>query len=145
MDNENLHVSSFVLLRNRTGDSIAFLNAGPNYVVPFKRGKLLLPATILNFGESPKKVAARLLGEQISGAENMKVEFVSMQSYFGAHWDIVFVFEAKLDNDRPLSPKHPFTELKFYKMSSLPRELIAQDHVEVLDEMQKEQLEAERK
>ncbi len=139
MDAENLHVSSFVLLKNTEGDSIVLLRSGPKYPVQFKRGKLLLPATILNFGDSPRLVAKRVLGEQTNGAENMKVDFVSMQSYFGAHWDIVFVYETKiLDEAKSLSPKEPFTELGFYKMSSLPREQIAEDHLEVLDGLEEE-------
>jgi hypothetical protein len=141
MDNENLHVSSFVLLKNSPGDSIVLLKAGPQHPVPFKRGKLLLPATILNFGENPRIVAGRLLGEQVSGAENLKVEFVTMQSYFGAHWDIVFVFETKMEDGRTLTPKPPFKDLGFYKMSDLPTEKIAQDHVEVLDGLRREQSE----
>jgi hypothetical protein len=133
---ENLHVSSFVLLKNSQGDSIAFLRAGPKYPVQFKRGKLLLPATILNFGENPKRVAERLLGEQITGAENLKADYVSMQSYLGAHWDIVFVYETKVrEEERPLTSKDPFTEVRFYNISALPRDQIAEDHLEVLDEL----------
>jgi hypothetical protein len=138
MDGENLHISSFVLLRNTQLDSIAFLRAGPKHSIQFKRQKLLLPSTILNFGEDPSQVAVRLLGEQILGAEDLKAQFVSMQSYRGAHWDIVFVYEAKMPEGRPLTAKEPFTEVSFCKTSALPREQIAEDHLEVLDELVKE-------
>ena len=46
MDGENLHISSFLLLRNSQEDSIALFYAGPTYPVQLRRGKLLLPATI---------------------------------------------------------------------------------------------------
>jgi hypothetical protein len=141
---ENLHVSSFVLVKNSAGDSVVFLKAGPKYPVEFKRGKLLLPATVLDFGESPRGVASKLLGEQMNGAENLKVDYVTMQSYLGAHWDIVFVYQTKIDEGRALSPKQPFTELGFYKLSALPREQIAEDHLEVLEELRREQLEEEK-
>ncbi|MHB1869151.1 MAG: hypothetical protein ACYCPP_09440, partial [Nitrososphaerales archaeon] len=85
MHGENLHISSFVLLRNTQSDSIALLKAGPKHPIQFKRGKLLLPEKILNFGEYPWRVAVRLLGDQINGTENLKVNFVAMQSYLGAH------------------------------------------------------------
>ncbi|HVB11839.1 MAG TPA: hypothetical protein VNE86_01805 [Nitrososphaerales archaeon] len=135
---ENLHISSFVLLKNSQGDSIVLLKAGSKHPIQFKRGKLLLPAKILNFGEDPWRVAVRLLGDQINGTENLKVNFVSMQSYLGAHWDIVFVYEAiLLDEGKTLTANEPFVEAGFYKMSALPREQIAEDHLEVLDELGK--------
>ena len=140
MDGENLHVSSFVLLKNEAGDSIALLRAGPKHPVQFRRGKLLLPAKILNFGESPKIVAQQVLGEQLNVGNDLKVEFVSMQSYLGAHWDIVFVYEAKIkESETTLVSKGPFVEVNFYKMSTLPRGEIAEDHLEVLDELSREQ------
>jgi hypothetical protein len=142
MGGENLHVSSFLMIRNRPGDSIVLLRAGPKHPVQFKRGKLLLPATILNFGDSPRLVAQRLMSEQLDGPENLKVEFASMQSYLGAHWDIVFVFAAKVDEKEErltLAPKEPFTEAAFHKLSNLPRDQIAEDHLEVLDQLRKEE------
>jgi hypothetical protein len=53
MDAENIHISSFLLLKNCERDSIAFLKAVPKYQLHFKRGKLLLPSPILSFGEDP--------------------------------------------------------------------------------------------
>jgi len=140
MDTQNLHVSSFVLLKNSKADSIALLRAGPKHPVRFKQGKLLLPATILTFGENPKLVAQRILSQQLGGAENLKADFVTMQSFLGAHWDLVFVFEAKFAEEKHLACKEPFTEVGFYKLSGLPRGEIAEDHLEVLDELAKEQI-----
>ena len=104
----------------------------------------MLPATILTYGESPRFVAKKLVGDQLSGAENLKLDFVTMQSYLGAHWDIVFIYGASIDEKtRYLSPKPPFVELNFYKLSYLPRDQIAEDHLEVLDQLRKEELEEE--
>jgi len=62
-----------------------------------------------------------------------------MQSYFGAHWDIVFIFESRLEEGRPLpSTKAPFVGASFHNLNSLPRNEIAEDHLEVLDELKKE-------
>jgi hypothetical protein len=139
MDQENLHISSFVMPKDSEG-SILFLRAGPKHPVSFKRDKYLLPATILSYGEVPKVSAQRVLGEQIKGAEDLKVSFVTFQSYLGAHWDIVFLFETNIDDGRKklLLPREPYTELGFFKMSSLPRQEIAEDHLEVLDELTRE-------
>jgi hypothetical protein len=138
MDREDLHISSFVLVKNPSKDSILLLRAGPNYSIPFKRSKLVLPARILSFGENPRQVAETILPEQISGIQNVKPNFITMQSYLGAHWDIVFLFETMIDSINNLKPRTPFTELGLFKISNLPKEQIAEDHLEVLDELKKE-------
>ncbi|MHB1869150.1 MAG: hypothetical protein ACYCPP_09435 [Nitrososphaerales archaeon] len=40
-----------------------------------------------------------------------------------------------MDEGKPLAANEPFVEASFYKMSALPREQIAEDHLEVLDEL----------
>ena len=52
---------------------------------------MALPAAILDFGESPKKFAMQVLEEQLNNANYSEPTFLSLQSYYGAHWDIVFV------------------------------------------------------
>jgi hypothetical protein len=139
MNREDLHISSFVLAKNPSKDSVVLLRAGPNYAIPFKRSKLLLPARILSFGENPRHVAETLVPEQIAGIQKgIKVDFVTLQSYLGAHWDIVFLFETLIDSIDNLKPNLPFTELGLYKLSNLPTGEIAEDHLEVLDELKKE-------
>lgn len=140
MDGQNLHISVFILLRKDAGDdSVLFLKAGPNYPVSFKRGKWLLPAAIIDFGEKPKDVVKRVLGEQLANVDYLTPVYVSMQSYLGAHWDIVFVFEARLDQTKPRPmTKGPFVDVAFHRLDSLPREEIAEDHLEVLDEYLRE-------
>jgi ADP-ribose pyrophosphatase YjhB (NUDIX family) len=136
---EDLHISDFNLVR-KSGDkdSIMFVKAGPKFPVSFKRGKWLLPAAILDFGEKPKDVAKRILNEQLGNVEYLEPTFLSMQSYFGAHWDIVFIFEEHLGDGRPIpTAKEPFEGVSFHNLNSLPRHEIAEDHLEVLDEMKK--------
>ena len=77
------------------------------------------------------------LGEQLIGAESLKVNFVTMQSYLGAHRDIVFVYETKVVEDgKALKVKEPFTDVSFCQISALPSEKIAEYHLEVLDELE---------
>jgi hypothetical protein len=140
MNNENLHISAFVLVRKHDDrDSILFLKAGEKFPVSFKRGKWLVPAAILDYGESPKNFAKKLLNEQLNNVEYLDPTFLSLQSYLGAHWDIVFVFESHLQEGKPLpTPKEPFVAISFHKLDTLPRHEIAEDHLEVLDELKKE-------
>jgi hypothetical protein len=140
---EDLHISSFVLVVNPKDSSVLFLRAGEKYPVQFRRGKLLLPAAIVDFGESPRKVGHEVLERQLSGVEPVKLKFRSLQSYLGAHWDIVLVFEADLAETagQEIKPKDPFTAIEFHKLDSLPRDQIASDHLEVLDELAKEETE----
>ena len=139
IDNEYLHISDFNLVRKSNDrDSVLFVKGGPKFPVSFKRGKWLLPAAILDFGEKPKDVAKRILNEQLGNVEYLNPTFLSMQSYLGAHWDIVFIFESHLGEGKPIpTAKEPFVGVMFYNLNSLPRHEIAEDHLEVLDELKK--------
>ena len=54
MSNENLHISDFILVRKHgDSDSVLFLTAGEKFPLSFKRGKWLLPAAILDYGNIP--------------------------------------------------------------------------------------------
>jgi len=141
MDERNLHISAFNVVRKSAADrdSVLFVKAGPKFPVSFKRGKWLLPAAIMDFGEKPKGIAKRILNEQLASVDYLMPTYLSMQSYLGAHWDIVFIFESLLDETKPSpTPKEPFEEIKFHNLNSLPREEIAEDHLEVLDELKSE-------
>jgi len=141
MTEQNLHISAFNLVRKSAKErgSILFVKAGPRFPVSFKRGKWLLPAAIMDFGEKPKDVAKRVLNEQLTGVEYLVPNYLSMQSYLGAHWDIVFVFESMLDETRPLpTPKEPFVGVEYVNINSLGGHEIADDHLEVLDELRTE-------
>jgi hypothetical protein len=133
VSNESLHISDFVLVK-KDSDSILFLRAGEKYPVSFKRGKLLLPAAILNYGENPREAAKRVLSEQLEHSEYLQPKFLAMQSYVGAHWDICLVFECQVENDkRELSFREPYAHASYHPLTSLPRREIAEDHLEVID------------
>jgi hypothetical protein len=129
---DSLHVSDFILLK-RDEDSVLFLRAGNKYPVTFKRGKLMLPAAILHYGENPREAAKRILNEQLENCEYMEPKFLTMQSYMGAHWDICFVFETPIENHKlePL-PRAPFTQVSYHRLTSPPLQEIADDHLEII-------------
>jgi ADP-ribose pyrophosphatase YjhB (NUDIX family) len=141
---QNLHISSFVVVnrtpRKGTGPSkreVLLLRAGDKHPLSFRRGKLVLPATILTFGEQPKAAARRALADQLGATAGLgELEFLELQSYLGAHWDMVVLFQAKLEApEAVVRPNPPFTSASFYDLGSLPRSEIAEDHLEVLDSM----------
>jgi hypothetical protein len=141
---ENLHISSFVIAKKglKGGEeeqALLFLKAGDKHPLSFRRGKLLLPATILRYGEKPSDGARRVLREQLLDPGRLKdPEFLGMQSYLGAHWDIVFLFETWLqEGGQDIQPKEPFVLAAFHDISRLPRNEIADDHLEVIDSMLK--------
>jgi ADP-ribose pyrophosphatase YjhB (NUDIX family) len=139
---ENLHISSFVIVKKADVggggiQSILLVKAGDKHPLSFRRGKLLLPATILRYGENPRDGARRALKEQLRGPEHLKDPvFLTMQSYLGAHWDIVFLFETQLEKDgQGIEPNEPFVLASFHEVHKLPRGEVAEDHLEVIDGM----------
>jgi|SRR5579872_2967893 len=140
-DERDLHISTFNLVRKsaREKDTVLFVKAGPKFPVSFKRGKWLLPAAIMDFGEKPRDVAKRVLTEQLMNVDYLTPSYLSLQSYFGAHWDLVFIFESTLDESKPVpAPKEPFEGVAFHNLGSLPRKEIAEDHMEVLEDLSTE-------
>lgn len=137
----NLHLSSFVIAKKKgssDGDySILLLRAGEKHPVSFRRGKLLLPSTILLYGEKPRDAARRALAYQLGNPDSLEdPQFLNMQTYYASHWDIVFLFETwAKDGAGEVSPKEPYVGAAFYPVNNLPRSEISEDHLEVLDEM----------
>jgi ADP-ribose pyrophosphatase YjhB (NUDIX family) len=137
----NLHISSFVLAKKKGNDqdySILLLKAGNKHPLSFRRGKLLLPSTILRYGEKPRDAAKRALVQQLTNAESLEdpPRLLSMQSYYAAHWDIVFLWETWVkDGALEISAKEPYVEAKFYPINDLPRNMVSEDHLDVIDEM----------
>ncbi|MDA4136570.1 MAG: hypothetical protein OK449_06210 [Thaumarchaeota archaeon] len=132
INDENLHISSFAIVR-REPDTLLLIKATDAHPLSFRRGKLLLPATMLQFGEKPSRAAERVLSTQLSGAEGLKENFAEMQSYMGSHWDICFVYDFDAKGARSITAKPPYAEASFYHVGSLPRASIAEDHLEVID------------
>ena len=94
------------------------MKAGSNHPLEFRRGKLVLPASMLGFGEHPSE-----------GAENLEPKFLEMQSHLGAHWDLCLVYEGKVKS------RASFESETFYDKKSLPRKEIAADHLELIDSL----------
>jgi len=141
---ESLHISSFVVVRKKMapgsgkeGDtSILLLRAGDRHPLSFRRGKLLLPASILSYGEQPRAAARRIMREQLGSPEGLgDPEFLKLLSYAGAHWDIVVLFQAWFGGEGLIRPKEPFVLGDFYDVNALPRKEMAEDHLEVIDSM----------
>ncbi len=132
ISDENLHISAFVLVKPDP-DSVLLVRATDAHPLGFRRGMLLLPATILRFGEKPADAAQRAVDTQLSGMEGVSHRFVDFQSFMGSHWDIVTVFEFDPPPTAKINAKPPFADAAFYKLSSLPRASIAEDHLEVID------------
>ena len=130
----SLHISSFVFVKK--GTTIALLKASNQHYLEFRRGKWLIPSTVLKIPEHPDDCALRVLRDQL-GIEKPKLKFVNVQSHYSDHWDICFIYETQ--TAKPLKASNLFDEVKFFPAKKLPQESMAQDHVEVVDAWIKKQ------
>jgi hypothetical protein len=131
ISDENLHISAFAIVGDGQG-SILLLKAGDAHPLSFRRGNLMLPAVMLQFGEWPYAAAKRALTSQLEGADAPEPKFREIQSYLGSHWDLCFVYDFDWKAPKPAA-KLPYVEASFYRLSALPRAAIASDHLEVID------------
>ena len=129
---ENLHISAFAIVGDGKG-SILLLKAGDAHPLSFRRGNLLLPEVILEFGEWPFTAAKRAVTSQLDGAEPLEPKFREIQSYMGGHWDLCFVYDFDGRKAQKLTAKSPYVEASYYRLSALPRDVIAPDHLEVIE------------
>lgn len=136
ISDENLHISAFDFIKSDP-DSVLLVRATDAHPLAFRRGKLMLPATILRFGEKPSDAAQRAADSEVSGIDGATRKFADLQSFMGGHWDIVIVFEFDVPPGAKPTAKPPFVDAGFYKLSSLPRASIAEDHLEVIDGLQR--------
>jgi len=132
ISDENLHISAFAIVGDGRG-SILLVKAGDGHPLSFRRGKLLLPATMLQFGEWPYAAAKRAVTGQLLGADSLEPRFREIQSYMGQHWDLCFVYDFDGRKAPGLAPRPPFVEASYHKLSALPRSAMADDHLEVID------------
>jgi len=130
----SLHISSFVFVKK--GTSIALLKAGNQHFLEFRRGKWLLPATVLKIPEHPYDCALRVMNDQL-GIEKPKLKHVNPQSHYGDHWDLCFIYETQ--TAKHLKAGSLYDEVKYFPVKKLPRESMAQDHVDVVDAWVKKQ------
>jgi len=123
----------------REPDEVLLIKATDAHPLSFRRGKLMLPATMLHYGERPSHAAKRALTTELTGMEDLEDKFVDIQSYVGSHWDIVFVFEFKTPEGAEVTAKPPYANAAFYDVASLPKDLIAEDHLEVIEGLNRAQ------
>jgi ADP-ribose pyrophosphatase YjhB (NUDIX family) len=103
-------------------------------------GKWVLPASHLQFGESPEDAAARILTEEVQ-AKKTKLRLLQVQSHLSqdpndpeaAHWDICFVHGGALK--RSLERPEWFSELKFINARSLTNDDFTRGHGDVLKKL----------
>jgi hypothetical protein len=133
ISDESLHISAFAIIGDGKG-SILLLKAGDRHPLSFRRGKLLLPAAMLNFGERPFAAVKRVVQAQLVGGGALEPKFRQLQSYLGSHWDLCIVYDFEAGTEAAqLRANDPFVGAAFYSLGSLPRDLIASDHLEVID------------
>jgi len=110
----------------------------PKYV---SSNKWVIPASHLKYGEKPDDAAARVLAEQIC-VSRVKPSFLGVQSHLSvdpndpeaAHWDICFVYGARLGVKQLARPEW-FSELVFQKPATLKSEDFTRGHGDILLEL----------
>lgn len=140
-------LSSFVVLKRK--NAILFSKVGDvktwtdRFALPPKeslwRGKWLLPACHLKYGEHPDDAARRILREMI-GIDRFSLSSAQMQSHLTLgeevagtnHWDVCFVYSA---STREKVEKQPwFQELEFLVPSKVRPSQIGRSQADVLKE-----------
>ena len=110
----------------------------------FAKGKWLLPASHLKYGEHPEDAVRRIVKEQLT-AEAQAIEYRGVWSFADLHWDLCFVYNVKLRNepkvlDEAEASKHPngyfyssqlFSNLEYLRPQDVKNEL-GRGHNEVL-------------
>jgi len=103
-------------------------------------GKWVLPASHLQFGESPEDAATRILTEEVQ-AKKTKMRLLQVQSHLSedpsdpeaAHWDICFVHGGTLKGT--LKRPEWFSELRFVSTKNLTTDDFARGHGDVLKKL----------
>jgi ADP-ribose pyrophosphatase YjhB (NUDIX family) len=109
------------------------LKCGDDHPLPFRRGKWVLPAVIINVGEHPDDAARRVMQNQL-GAMGEEPRLVQVQSHVGNHWDLCFIYQCGLP--KSLNPPQIFTDRRFIEVSNLPTDA-ATDHVDVIQQLKR--------
>ena len=144
-------LSSFLVMRRKGGILVGKMAKPELWVEKFLVGesyapkyvssdKWVLPASHLQFGESPQDAATRILTEEVQ-AKKTKLRLLQVQSHLSqdpndpeaAHWDICFVHGGTLK--RHLERPEWFSELKFINTRSLTTDDFTRGHGDVLKEL----------
>ncbi len=136
---QGLCVGSFLIIEK--GGALLF---GKAVKPEFAKGKWLLPASHLKYGEHPDDAVKRIVKEQLT-AEPKSVKYRGVWGFTEGHWDMCFVYDVKLKNEpKPLgeaeASNYPsdyfyssqlFSDLKFLRPQEVKNE-IGRGHDEVL-------------
>jgi len=144
-------LSSFLVLRGSGTGILVGKMAKPEiwtekFMVPepyasnaAKSGKWVLPASHLQFGESPKDAANRILADQLQ-LKKTKLSLLEAQSHLsdpsdleGAHWDLCFVHGGTVKGS--VKGAEWFSELRFVNTRNLTSDDFARGHGDVLEEL----------
>ena len=151
MPAEGLCLSAFLIVRDRTDPTKVLLGkmdpAGPWEELAAVdaermerlRNSWVLPASQLLRYESPREAAARLASELLDlPSLEIKGPRVESEAYARGpdrgpekHWDVHFLFEATL-SEGDLRPNPIWSELRFLRVSEVPRALIGRGHADIL-------------
>jgi ADP-ribose pyrophosphatase YjhB (NUDIX family) len=137
---QGLCVSSFLLVRENGA-----LLFGKVVRPDVAKGKWVLPASQLKYGEHPEASVRRIVDEQL-GTEVQSVTYRGLWSFAETHWDLCFVYDVTLKGEpRPISEaeatKYPheyfyssqwLAELKYVRPEELRPEEIGRGHADVL-------------
>jgi ADP-ribose pyrophosphatase YjhB (NUDIX family) len=150
-------LSSFVVVSNGPGILLGKMKkpeiwverffVSPQFVPRYLlEEKYLMPASHLAWYESPLDAADRILKEQaLVNFPKEKIKLIGVQSHLRGdlndeenppHWDICFVYEARLPAKAAKKIKSPewFEDFGFKPMSKLTAESFARGHGDVLEE-----------
>lgn len=151
-------LSSFVVVSNGPGILLGKMKNPETWVERFfvsqkfvpgymaEEGKYLMPATHLAWYESPLDAADRILREQaLVNFPKEKIKLLGVQSHLRGdvndeknppHWDICFVYEAKLPTKSAGKIKSPdwFDDFGFKPKSKLTTANFLRGHGDVLEE-----------
>lgn len=137
---QGLCVSTFLLIRK--GDALLL---GKVIRPDIVKGKWVLPASQLLYGEHPDDSVRRILKEQLN-TEPEAVSYRGLWSFADRHWDLCFVYDVDVRGEpRPLSEaegaKYPheywycsqlLAELKYVRPEEIRAEEIGRGHADVL-------------
>ncbi len=136
---QGLCIGSFLIIEKKGA-----LLFGKAVKPEFAKGKWLLPASHLKYGEHPDDSVKRIVKEQLS-TEAKEVKYRGLWGFAPLHWDICFVYDVKLRNEpKPLdqaeASKYPedyfyssqlFSDLRYLRPQEIRNE-IGRGHDEVL-------------
>jgi ADP-ribose pyrophosphatase YjhB (NUDIX family) len=143
-------LSAFLVMRGKSGVLLGKMAKPELWVEKFfgeffaaegvSSGKWVLPASHLQFFESPDDAATRVLTEEVQ-AKKTKLRLHQVQSHLagnpddpeGAHWDICFVYGGTLKG-RSQRPEW-FSELKFVNTRNLTKDDFARGHGDILKQL----------